>query len=88
MGKYGRLSLFDTYIEKIYTIDYEEIRFVKKYGYALIGNTYHSYGTSTYHEYFLINNELFDRILETDQNYDVVLKVISKYFSLTINQCH
>ena len=80
--KYGGLSPYDIDIEKRYTIDDGHIHFINKYGYALIDNPDHPDGTSTYHEYFLICDDLFDRILETDQNSDIVLKVISKYVSL------
>ena len=78
LAKYGWLSLYDIDTEKRYSIDDKEIHFVKGYGYALIGNPYHPYGTSTYHEYFCMHDDLFDRILETDQNYDIILKVIHK----------
>ena len=40
---------------KKYSIDDEEIKFVKGYGYALIGNPNNLYGSSTDHEYFYIN---------------------------------
>ena len=78
LNKYGVLSLYDIYMENKYSIDDKEIHFVKGHGYALIGNPDHPDGTSTYHEYFCIHNDLFDRILETDQNYDITLKVIHK----------
>ena len=54
------------------------MQFVKGYGYDLIGNPYYLDGTSTDNEYFPINDELFDRILETDQNSDIIFKVIHK----------
>ena len=38
LEKYGGLSLYNIYIERRYTIYYEDIKFLKKYGYALIGN--------------------------------------------------
>ena len=65
-------------MEKRYSIDYKGIRFVKGYRYALIGNPDHPDGTSTDHEYFCIHDDLFDRILETDQNSDIILNVIHK----------
>ena len=49
LEKYCGLSLYDIDIERIYTIDDEDIHFVKKYGYALIGNPDNSDGTSTDH---------------------------------------
>ena len=52
LAKYGGTSLYDIGFDKIYSIDNEDIHFVKGYGYALIGYPYHPYGTSTYHGYF------------------------------------
>ena len=63
---------------KRYSIDDEDINFIKVYVFALIGNTDHPYGTSTDHEYFCIHDDLFDIILETDHNSDIALKVIHK----------
>ena len=63
LSKYGGLPTYDIYFDKIYSIDDEYINLVKGYGYALIVNPYHPYGTSTYHKYFFIHDDLFDRIL-------------------------
>ena len=63
---------------KKYYIDDVDINFVKGYGYDLIGNPDNPYGTSAHHEYFFIHDDFFDRILETNQNSDIVLKVIKK----------
>ena len=78
LAKYGGLSLYDIYMDKRYSIDDKEIYFVKGEGYALIGNPDHPDGTSTDHEYFCIHDDLFDKILETDHNSDIILKVIHK----------
>ena len=83
LAKYGGLSLYDIDFGKRYYIDNEYIKFVKGYRYALIGNPYHLDGTSTDQEYFCIHDDLFDRILETDQNSDIILKVIYKEPSLS-----
>ena len=80
MAKYGCLSLYDIDIEEIYAIDDENIYFINKYESSLIGNPDHIDGTSTDHEYFLIHDDLFDRILETNQKSDIELKFIYKYF--------
>ena len=61
-----------------YSIDDEYIQFVKGCGYSLIGNPDHTGGTSTGHEYFCIHDDLFDIILESDQNSNIILKVINK----------
>ena len=82
LKKYGGLSLYDIDIEKWYKIDDEDIHFGNKHGYNLIGNPDHPDGTSTDHEYFIIHDDLFERILETNKNSDIVLKVISKDVSL------
>ena len=66
LAKYGELSLYAIDFEKRYSIDDEDIHFVKGDVYALIGNPYHPDATSTDHEYFFIHDDLFDRILETD----------------------
>ena len=76
LTKYGVLSLYDIDMQKRYYIDDKEIHFVKGDGYALIGNPYHPDGNSTDHEYYCIHDDLFYRILETGQNYDIILKVI------------
>ena len=66
LGKYGGLSIFSIGFEKIYSIDDEDIQFLKVDIYTLIGNPDHLDGTSTDNEYFCIYDDLFDRILETD----------------------
>ena len=78
LEKYGGLSLYDIDMERIYSIDDKEIQVLKGDRYDLIGNPDHPDGTSTDHEYFCIHDGLFDRILETDQNSDIKLKLIHK----------
>ena len=86
MAKYGGLSLYDIDFGEIYSIDDEDTHFVKGDRYALIGNPDHPSGTSTDNEYFCIHDDLFDRILETDQNSNIILKVVHKKTSfLSIN---
>ena len=71
LAKYGVLSVYDIDTENRYSIDDKEIHFVKGDGYYLIGNPDHPDGSSTDHEYFCINDDLFDRILENDQDSDI-----------------
>ena len=78
LSKYRGLSIYDIDMENIYSINDKGIQFVKGDRYALIGNPDHPYGTSTDHEHSFIHDDLFDRILETDQNYDITLKAIHK----------
>ena len=78
LAKYGGTSLYNIFFEKIYSIDDEDIHFVKVDRYVLIGTPDNLDGTSTDRECFCIHDDLFDRILETDHNSDIVLKVINK----------
>ena len=68
LRKYGDLSLYDEYLKNIYTTDHEYINFVTNDSYVLIGNSDEPYGTSTDHEYFFINYDLFDIISPRNQN--------------------
>ena len=52
LEKYGGLSLYDLDFERIYTLDDEDIHFIKGDGYTLIGNPDHPDETATDHEYF------------------------------------
>ena len=45
LAKYGGTSLYYIVFEKIYSIDDEDIQFVKGYGYDLIVNPDHTYQT-------------------------------------------
>ena len=46
--------------------------------YVLIGNPANPDGTSIDHEYFLIHDDLVDRILATDRNSYILLNLIKK----------
>ena len=46
--------------------------------YVLTGNPDNPDGTSIDHEYFLIHDDLFDRILATDRNSYILLNLIKK----------
>ena len=82
MAKYGGLSLYDIDTEKRYSIYDKEINFVKGDWYALIGNPDFPDGSSTDNEYFCINDDFFERILATEQDYDMTLNVIHRETSL------
>ena len=83
LARYGGLYIYDIDFWKRYTIDDEDTHFVKGDGYAFIGNQDHPDGTSTYNEYSCIHYDLFGRILETDQNSNIILKVIHKETSFS-----
>ena len=78
LAKYGGLSLYDIDTEKRYSIDEKEMHFVKGEGYALIGNPYFTYGSSTDHEYFFIHEDFTSQIngvwIEYFQNIQNLLK--------------
>ena len=77
--KYVSLSIYDVYLKKRYTIDQEDIIFVKKYGYAFIGNPDKPDGISMDHGYFFMHDDLFDRIISTNHNDSISLKIIPRY---------
>ena len=84
--KYGELSIYEINIQRRYTIDDEDTKILKGRGYFLIGNPDNPDGASTDQEYFFIHDDLFDTVLETDQNSDITLKFIHKEVSfLSIN---
>ena len=82
-AKYGGLYLYYNDMQKRYSINDKGIYFVKGDGYTLIDNPDLPDGSSTDHEYFCIHGDLFDRILGTDQDSDITLKVIHKETSLS-----
>ena len=59
LAKYGGLSIYDIDMEKRYSIDDQDMQFLKGYEYALTGNPDHPDGTSTDHEYFCIHDDFF-----------------------------
>ena len=65
MTKYGVLDLYDEDMKKRYVMDNEVIHYVKKDGMYLIGIIDQS---STDHEYFVVHEYLFDRILAIHHN--------------------
>ena len=52
MEKYSKLSIYDIDFEKRYSIQDEDIHFVKGDGYDLTDNPENTYETSTDHKYF------------------------------------
>ena len=79
LGKYVGIYIYNNDMKKIYIIDYEYTHFVKKYGYALIGNPEHPDGNSSNHECFIIHDDLFAGILATDHYTDISLNFVPKY---------
>ena len=83
LAKYGGLSLYYIDTEKRYYIGEKEMNFVMGEGYVLIGNPDFPDGSSTDHEYFCIDEDLFDRILATEQDSDITLNLINRETSLS-----
>ena len=78
LEKYGGLYIYDIDLKNRYVIYNEDIRFTKGYWYDLINNPDNPDGNSTDHEYFLIRDDLFGRILSMEQNTDIALKLTPK----------
>ena len=68
LAKYGSLDLYDEDLEKRFIIDHEQLEFYKTDGWTLIGISEKEDGTFSDHEYFCIHDDLFDRIISTDQD--------------------
>ena len=83
MAKYCGLVIYDQDLKKRYIIDHEAAQYLKKEGLSLILITYKP---STDHEYFVIHEILFGRILATHQNPVIVLKTISQYIYSKTNK--
>ena len=78
MAKYGGLDIYYEHLKKRYTIDHEDIQFVKNKGCALIGLTDEPDGSSTDYENFSIYDDFFDRIMAMHQNLGITLKNTDK----------
>ena len=83
MEKYGSLSLYNKDLNKIYTIDNEDIQLLKKCGYALIVNPDETNHTSTEHEYFPIR-EYFYMFLAANHIANLSLNIAPPSVSLKI----
>ena len=64
--KYGSLAHED--LEKRFIIDYEKLQFDKNDGCNLIVIPDKPDGTLSYHEYFFIRHDIFDRIKSTHKD--------------------
>ena len=77
LTKYGSLDLYDEDLQKKIIIDHEQLKFDKNSGWNLIGIPEKPDGTLSDHEYFCINDDLFDRIQSTHQDRNVLWEFIS-----------
>ena len=77
LAKCGSLAPYDEYLEKIFTIDHEQLEFDKNVGWNLIGIPEKPDGTLSDHEYFCIHDDLFDRIQSTHQDRNIMWRFIS-----------
>ena len=86
MAKYGGIDIQGENMKTIFTIDHEDIHFIKNQGWTLIVIPYEPDGSSTDYEYLSIHNDLFGRVLATHNNVDITLKTIDKDTSSLINK--
>ena len=68
------------------TFDHECITYLKKTVWPLIGLLNEPDGSSKYHEFFSIREDLFNRIIDTYQNKNIKLNIIGKYLYQLINK--
>ena len=80
------MSLYGEDDNKRYTIDHEYINYFEKTVWSLIGISDEPYGSSKYHGFFSIHEDLFDRILSTHKNKGIKLNTIGKYLDQIINK--
>ena len=76
LGKYGNLSLYDEYLKEIVIVDHEEIQFDTNYGWNLIRIPEEPFGYLSGNEFFLIHDDLFNRIKSTNRENNISLKII------------
>ena len=77
LAKYGSMDLYDEYMEKRFIIDHEQLKFDKNARWTLIGILEKPDGHFSDHEYFCINDDLFDIIQSTHQDRNIMWKFIS-----------
>ena len=77
LAKYGSLDLYYEDLKKIFIIDHKQLQFDKTDGWNLIGITEKENGTFSYHKYFCIHDDLFDRTKSTRQDRNILWKFIS-----------
>ena len=63
--------------KKEFIIDHEQLQFDKTDGWTWIGIPEKEDGTLSDHEYFLIHDDLFDRIQSTHQDRNILWRFIS-----------
>ena len=77
IAKYGSLDMYDEDTGKIFIIDHEQLQFDKTDGWTLIGIPQKEDVTLSDHEYFCINDDIFDRIQPTHQDRNILQRFIS-----------
>ena len=87
LDKYGSLDLYDKDLKKRFFIDHKKLQFDTNSGWNLIGILENPNGYLLDHEYFCINDELFDRIQSTHQDNNIMLKFISNESNENESQC-
>ena len=87
LEKYVGLDMYDEDMEKRFIIDHEKIQFDKNYGLSLIVIPEKPDVYLLDHEYFCINNDIFDRIQSTCQDNNIILKCIYNEPNENGSQC-
>ena len=77
LSKYFSLVLYGEYVKKIFIIDHEELQFDKNVGWTLLGINNEPNGLMSDHDYFFINEDLFNTVQSTHQKNNILLKIIS-----------
>ena len=77
LAKYGSLAIYDEDTEKIFIIDHAKLELNKNAGWTLIGIPEKPDGNLSDYEYLCIHDDLFDRILSTHQNRNVIWRFIA-----------
>ena len=77
LAKYSSLDLYDEYLEKIFIIDHEQLKFDKNAGWDLIGIPEKDDGTLSGGEYVCIHDDLLDRNQSTCQDKNIIWKFLS-----------
>ena len=76
LAKYGILALYYEDMEKIFIIYHKKLQFDTNAGCTLIGIPEKPDGTLSDHEYFFINDDLFDIIKLTHQDRNIMWRFI------------
>ena len=84
IAKYGSMVLYDIDLEIIFIIDHEKLQFDKNTGLKFIVNPEEPDASLLDHEYFFVQDYLFDRTQSTHKDKTFIFKFISDNISFQI----